>query len=449
MNADEHERFALEVGTLQPRSWRVWDSAARSTRFPSVFIGLHRWPKPVFSAFVLALVLSFGPAVHARCGDRTVEPGETCDDGNVDGGDGCAANCTGETQRNFLIDPERSFAATQLAGRRFEFGLHGLLKITTGELREDGIIPFVIRRQDITLERVAVPGLVCSCVFSREEPSAGPGNIGAGLVLCTEEAARSGPYVPEFVKLSQDHYTNDSDPTCDDGTLESAADPHPGVCRGPINVFAEGRAGSGTAFLLTNLTLRLILDGGTCSTDPTNPAKGPDGVPCTADDPAGTPQDTAQVTDIAQVVAFSGTQEAEVLDVNNAPEVRIGKDAQCGEAPCEVEANGERFDCGAILADPGRNITSGAVSLSFPVLDGRPFGDAVVSVRLVPSARPRCAGDCSADATVTVDELVQAVNVALGSADIIRCPNIDLDGDGMASINELVAAVRSALEGCP
>jgi hypothetical protein len=214
---------------------------------------------------------------------------------------------------------------------------------------------------------------------------------------------------------------------------------------------AEGRAGVGTVFLLTNLTLRLIFDGGTCSIDPTNPAKGPDGIPCNADDPVGLPQDTAQVTDIEQVVAFSGGQRGEVLDVNNAQGARIGEGTMCGSVPCEVDAAGELFDCAAILSDPTHSITSGAVSLSFPVVDAKGFGDAVVSVRLVPAAAPAptCSGDCSGNGEVTVDELVQGVNIALGNVPADRCPAFDRGGDGAVTVDELVAGVRSALDGCP
>jgi len=62
---------------------------------------------------------------------------------------------------------------------------------------------------------------------------------------------------------------------------------------------------------------------------------------------------------------------------------------------------------------------------------------------------PGCVGDCDGDGTVVVNELVKAVNVALGTADVSDCINADGNGDGEVTVDELVTAVRNALEGCP
>jgi hypothetical protein len=47
-----------------------------------------------------------------------------------------------------------------------------------------------------------------------------------------------------------------------------------------------------------------------------------------------------------------------------------------------------------------------------------------------------------------VAELIVAVNVALGRADLERCSPADRDGDGAVSIGELIAAVNRSLDGC-
>ena len=60
-----------------------------------------------------------------------------------------------------------------------------------------------------------------------------------------------------------------------------------------------------------------------------------------------------------------------------------------------------------------------------------------------------CAGDCNGDGAVTVDELVTAVGIALGSLPLDRCPAANVQEDTMVSINELIGAVNSALQGCP
>ena len=62
---------------------------------------------------------------------------------------------------------------------------------------------------------------------------------------------------------------------------------------------------------------------------------------------------------------------------------------------------------------------------------------------------PTCAGDCNLNGIVTIDELVRAVNVALGSASIDECEDIDVNRDGEVTIDELVRAVSAALTGCP
>lgn len=63
-------------------------------------------------------------------------------------------------------------------------------------------------------------------------------------------------------------------------------------------------------------------------------------------------------------------------------------------------------------------------------------------------ARGQCAGDCDLSATVTIDELVQLTQIALGDADVAHCRPGDLDADGQVAVNEVVAAVERALQGC-
>jgi len=50
---------------------------------------------------------------------------------------------------------------------------------------------------------------------------------------------------------------------------------------------------------------------------------------------------------------------------------------------------------------------------------------------------------------VTVDELVTGVNIALGNLPVSTCIAFDANSDSLATVNELVGAVRNALEGCP
>jgi hypothetical protein len=49
---------------------------------------------------------------------------------------------------------------------------------------------------------------------------------------------------------------------------------------------------------------------------------------------------------------------------------------------------------------------------------------------------------------VTVEELIRGVNIALGTLAVDECPPFDRDKSGTVTIDELVTAVQAALEGC-
>jgi hypothetical protein len=59
-----------------------------------------------------------------------------------------------------------------------------------------------------------------------------------------------------------------------------------------------------------------------------------------------------------------------------------------------------------------------------------------------------CPGDCNADGTVAIAELVATINVALGATPLSSCPAGDVNGDGAVSVAETVTAVQAALDGC-
>lgn len=60
-----------------------------------------------------------------------------------------------------------------------------------------------------------------------------------------------------------------------------------------------------------------------------------------------------------------------------------------------------------------------------------------------------CTGDCSEDHQVTVNEVVQMVNIALGAAALGECLAADPSRDGAVTVDELQQAIRAALDGCP
>jgi hypothetical protein len=61
--------------------------------------------------------------------------------------------------------------------------------------------------------------------------------------------------------------------------------------------------------------------------------------------------------------------------------------------------------------------------------------------------QPVC--DCNVDDSVTVDEVVRSVNIALGSTPVDRCEDADANGDGEVTVDEILRGVNAALFGVP
>lgn len=59
-----------------------------------------------------------------------------------------------------------------------------------------------------------------------------------------------------------------------------------------------------------------------------------------------------------------------------------------------------------------------------------------------------CPGDCDYNRSITVDELVTGINVALGTATLAHCVGFDGDGDGEVSVDEIIINIGLALGGC-
>jgi Ca2+-binding EF-hand superfamily protein len=58
-------------------------------------------------------------------------------------------------------------------------------------------------------------------------------------------------------------------------------------------------------------------------------------------------------------------------------------------------------------------------------------------------------GDCKGVRVVTVDDVITMINIALGNMDISACTAGDADGDGTITIEELIRAVDNLLSDCP
>jgi hypothetical protein len=60
-----------------------------------------------------------------------------------------------------------------------------------------------------------------------------------------------------------------------------------------------------------------------------------------------------------------------------------------------------------------------------------------------------CIGDCDGGRTVTVDEILTMVNIALGHTPVPVCKAGDANGDGQITVDEILTAVNNALNRCP
>jgi hypothetical protein len=78
---------------------------------------------------------------------------------------------------------------------------------------------------------------------------------------------------------------------------------------------------------------------------------------------------------------------------------------------------------------------------------GNYIGAQMAAVNLV-QVQPVCSGDCNTDQSVTVDEVLTMVNIALGNADMSACGAGDVNGDLQITVDEILTAVNNALNGC-
>lgn len=60
-----------------------------------------------------------------------------------------------------------------------------------------------------------------------------------------------------------------------------------------------------------------------------------------------------------------------------------------------------------------------------------------------------CAGDCNADGTVTPDELLAEMSIALGYDDGSVCLPHDSPLEGTMPVDRIIAAVNNLVGGCP
>jgi YVTN family beta-propeller protein len=71
-----------------------------------------------------------------------------------------------------------------------------------------------------------------------------------------------------------------------------------------------------------------------------------------------------------------------------------------------------------------------------------------VTFAMSQSVRAACVGDCDGHNSVTVNEIIVMVDVALGQDLLSACPAADADNSGTVTVDELIQAVNNTLYGC-
>jgi hypothetical protein len=86
-----------------------------------------------------------------------------------------------------------------------------------------------------------------------------------------------------------------------------------------------------------------------------------------------------------------------------------------------------------------------AVLSPTPIVTASPASTATTTATI---GAGQCIGDCDGSNTVSVNELVLGVNIALARDTLAACPPFDQNDSQRVEVNELVAAVNRALHGC-
>lgn len=106
---------------------------------------------------------------------------------------------------------------------------------------------------------------------------------------------------------------------------------------------------------------------------------------------------------------------------------------------------------GVILSSPAGDPLR-AQCIDGGVMVPTPTATATATPTATPTPTPtlvRCVGDCDSDESVTVDEIILGVNIALELQPLAECPRFDFDRNGHVTIDEVVKAVNLAFVGCP
>jgi cysteine-rich repeat protein len=125
-----------------------------------------------------------------------------------------------------------------------------------------------------------------------------------------------------------------------------------------------------------------------------------------------------------------------------------GCDANCTRTGCGngIVTDGEGCDDGNLRDGDGCDANCMVGPTFTPSATPSPTPTATIGPTATPA--PQCPADCNTDGTVTVDELIVAVNIALGTVPLTACARADRNDDGGVTVDEIINGVNAALIGC-
>ena len=342
------------------------------------------------------------------CTDNNGCPGGKCIHCKTFGGDGCAANCTAETNITMTLKPGVVQGLSIKAGTSgavvhsdiltIPLPLTGTQVVTIGQKGADGIVPAVVSAASIQFPRIPVSSIACACLRGVAAKTCGGTLYDIdGLTLSTD---CTPGYVEGTCTGTQNSCNIDSEcqspQTCDvhacdgknpcsflhgpgngaSGALGCGASGYSpvdvlydldsggesGIPGSPI-ITLSGSGPIGSGLLLSNSAIGTVA--GSCSGTDTG-KYGPDGQLCTEDDPQssrGTQAPQMQVT---------GTATGKIENANATDGDDLG-------GPFSVDGN--PLDCDALLNN--HSVTGAGLASSFVSLNQPTTGDIIVTNDLV------------------------------------------------------------------
>jgi cysteine-rich repeat protein len=341
--------------------------------------------------------------IEAICGDGVTdaEAGEECDDGNNYGGDGCAANCTleeditlnfgnaGNTQSQAFVQTISFPLPLPITGRQIithgspraqeSIGADGITNFAPGEAPLASVILKNQEGGEGLIEPILVPGVACACLRGIELNTCG----GKPLLPGAPGGDNATPCTFDDPGVCDGNPDGECIPTYGPGVSAAGRVGCDGTLSELNYVVTANRQTSETVFVRSGDTVPVgvvnfaytaigTILGSDCQEDPGIFENGPDGFPCTDDDPIearGTPSLNMQTT---------GTAAGVVLNANNVPGSNIEAGRNCGASPCQTTATGVAVSCEQLLDG---NASGLCLASAFAALAQPTLGDIVVPSR--------------------------------------------------------------------